>query len=82
MYLVMKKKIDSLDAYNTLRKALSDSRRVITHTEFNASVEMALLNIQQQQVGVNVPDVSALHRVYVLIPAKIQNRLCCKIWDV
>ena len=27
----------------------SDSRRVITHTEFNASVELALLNIQQQQ---------------------------------
>ena len=47
MYLV--KKINSLDAHNTLRKALSDSRRVITHTEFNASVELALLNIQQQQ---------------------------------
>ena len=47
MYLV--KKINWLDANNTLRKALSDSRRVITYTEFNASVELALLCIQQQQ---------------------------------
>ena len=40
---------DTLDAYNTLRKALSDSRRTIANIEVNASVELALLNIQQQQ---------------------------------
>ena len=42
------KQINSLDAYNTLRKVLSDSRRVITHTEVNASVDLALSNIQLQ----------------------------------